>query len=32
MQIAPKGAFDFKWLAASLKQCPDTKPEFFRKL
>jgi hypothetical protein len=29
---APKGAADFEELAASLKRCPDTKPELFRKL
>jgi hypothetical protein len=25
---APKGAFDFEQLTASLKRCPDTKPSF----
>src|ERR1039458_1719435 len=29
---APKGASDFEELTASLKRCPDTKPEFFRSL
>jgi hypothetical protein len=29
---APKGASDFEELAASLKRCPDTNPEFFGKL
>jgi hypothetical protein len=29
---APKGASDFEELAASLKRCPDTNPEFFSKL
>jgi hypothetical protein len=29
---APKGAVDFEGFAASLKRCPDTKPEFFRTL
>ena len=27
---APKGAADFEGLTASLKRCPDTKPEFLR--
>jgi hypothetical protein len=29
---APKGAVDKQRLAASLKRCPDTKRDFFRKL
>jgi hypothetical protein len=29
---APKGAYDFDELTASLKRCPDTKHEFFSKL
>jgi hypothetical protein len=29
---APKGASDFKRLAASLKRCPDTKPELQQRL
>ena len=29
---APKGAVDFEGFAASLKRCPDTRPEFFRSL
>jgi len=29
---APKGAYGFEELTASLKRCPDTKLEFFSKL
>jgi len=29
---APKGAIDFEGFTASLKRCPDTKPECFRSL
>jgi hypothetical protein len=31
-RTAPKGASQFKELAASLKRCPDTKLEFFSNL